>query len=90
VNDLNIIINIMCIPINIYRIGDVLVSVLTCSEVHRGFELCRVKPMNIQLVCVAFSALHAAFKRKNKDCLVRNQDNVSDWSDVSTSGLLFQ
>jgi hypothetical protein len=27
---------------------------------------------------------------KTKDWLVRNQNNVSEWSDMSTRGLLFQ
>jgi hypothetical protein len=35
-----------------------------------------------------FSATHAALWRKNKDWLARNQDNVSEWSDVSTRGLV--
>jgi hypothetical protein len=37
-----------------------------------------------------FSAKHAALRRKGKGWLVRNQNNVSDWSDMSTHGLLFQ
>jgi hypothetical protein len=37
-----------------------------------------------------FSAKHAALRRKSKDWLARNQNNVSEWSDISTSGLLFQ
>jgi hypothetical protein len=37
-----------------------------------------------------FSAEHAALRRKSKDWLARNQNNVSEWSDISTSGLLFQ
>jgi len=28
--------------------------------------------------------------RKSKDWLTRNQNNVSEWSDMSTRGLLFQ
>jgi hypothetical protein len=31
-----------------------------------------------------------ALKRKNKDWLARNQDNVSEWDDMSISGLLLQ
>jgi hypothetical protein len=27
---------------------------------------------------------HAALRNKNKDLLAQNQDNVSDWSDMST------
>jgi hypothetical protein len=37
-----------------------------------------------------FSAKHAALRRKSKDWLARNQNNVSEWSDMSTRGLLFQ
>jgi hypothetical protein len=32
----------------------------------------------------------AALKRKSKDWLARNQNNVSEWSDMSFRGLLFQ
>jgi hypothetical protein len=28
--------------------------------------------------------------RKSKDCLVRNQDNVSEWGNMFIRGLLFQ
>ena len=37
-----------------------------------------------------FSAKHAELRRKSKDWLARNQNNVSEWSDMSTRGLLFQ
>jgi hypothetical protein len=37
-----------------------------------------------------FSAKHAALRIKSKDWLVRNQDNVYEWSDMSTRGLLFK
>ena len=37
-----------------------------------------------------FSTKHAALRRKSKNCLARNQDNVSEWSDMCTHGLLFQ
>jgi len=30
-----------------------------------------------------FSAKHVALRRKNKDWLARNQDNVSGWGDLS-------
>ena len=42
--------------------------------------------MKIGICC--FSAKHEALRRKSKDCLARNQDNVSEWSDVSICGLL--
>jgi hypothetical protein len=37
-----------------------------------------------------FSAKHAALRRKSKDWLAQNQNNVSEWSDMSTRGTLFQ
>jgi hypothetical protein len=48
----------------------------------------RVKPKTIKLVFVA--SPHAALRRKSKDWLARNQDNVSKWGDMSIHGLLFQ
>jgi hypothetical protein len=37
-----------------------------------------------------FSDKQAALERKNTDWLARNQDNVSEWGDMSIHGLLFQ
>jgi hypothetical protein len=37
-----------------------------------------------------FSTKHATLRRKSKDYLARIQNNVSEWSDMSTRGLLFQ
>ena len=37
-----------------------------------------------------FFAKHAALRSKSKDWLARNQDTVSEWSDMSTRVLLFQ
>jgi hypothetical protein len=37
-----------------------------------------------------FSAKHTALRRKSKVCLARNQNKVSEWSDMSIRGLLFQ
>ena len=72
------------------RIGGVMVSVLASSAVDRGFEprSGQTKDYNIGICC--FSAKHAALRRKSKDWLARNQNNVSEWSDISTRGLLFQ
>jgi hypothetical protein len=38
----------------------------------------------------SFFAKHAALRRKSKDWLARNQNNVSEWGDMSMRGLLFQ
>ena len=62
-----------------------MVSVLTSSAVDRGF-----KPRSGQICICCFSAIHAALRRKLNDWLARNHDNVSEWGDMSISGLLFQ
>jgi len=36
-----------------------------------------------------FSSKHAVLRSIRKDCLARNQNNVSEWSDMSIQGLLF-
>jgi hypothetical protein len=43
----------------------------------------------INTLC-CFSAKHAALKSKSKDWLSRNEDNMSEWSDMFTHTLLFQ
>jgi hypothetical protein len=40
-------------------------------------------------VC-CFAAKHISLRSKNKDWLARHQNNVSEWSDMSIDGLLFQ
>ena len=37
-----------------------------------------------------FSAKHTALRRKSKYGFARNQNKVSEWSDMSSRGLLFQ
>ena len=74
----------------INRIGDVMVSVLASSAVNRGFEPRSGQTKDYRIGICCFSAKHTALRRKNKDWLARNQNNVSEWSDMSTRGLLFQ
>ena len=71
-----------------HRIGGVMVSVLALSAVDREFEpgSGQTKDYTIGICC--FSAKHAALRRKSKDWLARNQNNVSEWSDISTRGLV--
>ena len=38
----------------------------------------------------SFPTKHAALRRKSKDWLARNQDNVSEWGDMSMRGFLLQ
>jgi hypothetical protein len=42
-----------------------------------------------KIIICCFSAKHAALRRKSKDWLAHNQNNVSGWSNMSTRGLLF-
>jgi hypothetical protein len=73
-----------------YRIGGVMVSMLGLSAVDREFEprSGHTKDFKIDMCC--FSAKHTTLRRKNTDWLARNQNDVSEWSDMSTPGLLFQ
>jgi hypothetical protein len=60
-----------------------MVSVLTSSAVDRGFD--ETKDYKIGICC--FSAKQAELRSKNKDWLARNQNNVSEWSDILIRGL---
>jgi hypothetical protein len=68
-----------------------MVRLLASSAVDRGVEpwLCQTKDYKIGICC--FSAKHTALRRKSKDWLARNQDNVSEWGDMFIiHWLLFQ
>ena len=73
-----------------HRIGGIMVSVLASSAVDRGFEPQSGQAKDYKIGICCFSAKHAALRRKSNDWLARNQNNVSEWSDISTCGLLFQ
>ena len=73
-----------------HRIGGVMISVLASSAVDRGFEPWSSETKDYEIGICCFSAKHAALRRKSKYWLARNQNNVSEWSDISTRGLLFQ
>ena len=72
------------------RIGGVMVSVHASSAVDRGLETRSGQTKDYKIGICCFSAKHAALRRKSKDWLARNQNNVPEWSDMCTSGLLFQ
>ena len=67
-----------------------MVSMFALSVVDRGFESRSGQTKDYQMVFVAYNAKHAELSRKSKDWLARNQDNVSEWSDMYIRGLLFQ
>jgi hypothetical protein len=72
------------------HIGGVMVRVIASCVVDRGLEsrLGQTKDYKIGICC--FSAKHASLRRKSKDWLTRNQDNVFEWGDMSIRGLLLQ
>jgi hypothetical protein len=72
------------------RIGGVMDSVLVSSVVDRGFEPRSGQTKDYKIGICCFSTKHVALRRKSKDWLARNQNNVSEWSAMSTRGLLFQ
>jgi hypothetical protein len=71
------------------RIGGVMVNVIASSAVGRVFETWWGHTKDYKNGICCFSAKHAALRRKSKYWLALNQDNVSEWSDMSTRGLLF-
>ena len=72
------------------RIGGVMVSELASSAIDRGFEPRSRQTKDYKIDIIFFSAKHAALRRKSKDWSARIQNNVSEWSDMSTRGRLFQ
>ena len=72
------------------RIGAVMVSRFASIAVDRGFEPRSGQTKDYQIGICCLSAQHAALRRKSKDWLAWNHNNVSEWSDMSTRGMLFQ
>jgi len=66
------------------------ISVLASIAVDPGFEPRSDQTRDYKIGICCFSAKHTSLRRKSKDWLARNQDNVSEWGDMSISGLLFQ
>ena len=66
-----------------------MVNVLDSSVVDRGFEPQLGKMKDNKIGICFFSAKHSALRRKSKDYLVLNLDNVSEWGDMSIRRLLF-
>jgi hypothetical protein len=63
--------------------GGVMFSGLALNVVDCGFE-----PQSVQTMTLKFSFKHTAIRRKSKDLLALDQDNVCEWSDISTHVLL--
>ena len=71
-----------------HRIGGVMVSLLTPSVVDRGFYPWPGETKDYKTCC--FTAKHVPLKCNNKYGFGQNQDNESEWGDMSYSGQLFQ
>ena len=61
-----------------------MVSMLVSSVVDHGFEPRSGQTKDYKSGICCFSAKHVALiRRKNKDGLAWNQDNLSEWGDIS-------
>ena len=67
-----------------------MVSVLASSAIDCEFELRSDQTKDYKIGISCFSAKHAALSRKSKDWLAGNQNNLSEYGDMSIRGLLFQ
>jgi hypothetical protein len=67
-----------------------MVSVLASSAVDRGFDPRSGQTKDYKIGNCCFSPKHARLRRKSKDWLARNQNNVYEWSNMSIRGLLLQ
>ena len=67
------------------RNGGAMVSRLASSAVDRGFEPPSGQTKDYKIGICCFSDKHAALRRKRKDWLARNKDNVSEWGDMSST-----
>jgi hypothetical protein len=70
-------------------IGGVMVSVFASNAVDCGFESRSGQTKDYIIGICCFSAKHTVLRKKSKDWLARNQDNVCGWGDMSICGLLF-
>ena len=67
-----------------------MISVLASSVVHHGFDPRSGQTKNLKIGFCCFSAKHTALRRKSKDWLARNRDNLSKWGNMPFCRLLFQ
>ena len=64
------------------RIAGIMVNVLVLRAVGIGFEHRSSLTIDYKIGMCCFFVRYATLRRKNKDWLIRNQDNVSEWSNV--------
>ena len=78
------------LSITFNRICGVMVSMLASSAIYRGLKPRPGQTKDYKIGICCFSAKRTILKRKIKDCLAQNQDNVSQWGDMSIRGMFFQ
>ena len=79
----------MCWNGTINKLATILFFIMSVARCFRQTQWSgQTKDYKIGICC--FSAKHAALRRKSKDWFIRNQDNVSEWGNMSIRGLLFQ
>ena len=67
-----------------------MVSVLSSSVVDRGLEPRSGQTKDYKIGSCCLSVKHTVLRRKSKNWLALNQDNVYGWGDMSIRGLLLQ
>ena len=75
--------------LRINRVSSVMVSVRASSVVDHGFAPRSSQTKDYKIGTCCLSANHAALRRKSKDWSTQNQDNVSEWSNMSIRVLMF-
>ena len=71
------------LPVSTNRISGIMVSMLASSVVGCGFEPRSGQTKDYKIGICCFSATQAALRSRRKDWFARNQDNVSEWGDMS-------
>jgi hypothetical protein len=74
-----------CSPLNRNHFDGIMASVLALSAVDCGFEPRSGQTKDYKIGIRCFSSKNAALRRKSKDWLARNQDNVSEWGSTSST-----
>ena len=67
-----------------------MLNMLASSAVDHGFKPRSGLTKDYKIGICCFSSKHAVLRSIRKDWLARNQNNVSEWDDMSIRGLLFQ
>ena len=64
-----------------------MVSMLDLNEADRCFKPWSGQTKDNKIGICCLSTKHTVLRRKSKDKLAQNQDNVSEWSDMSPNRL---